>query len=149
MKETYSIEKQKKRLERSRLLSIVLMGIGVVRIVVELMEDANGDWTEWLENMFYPALGLGIFLHATKRLKTIVGSHITFDTEGFSFQSRHIKGEFESYSQVSSVEVKLKIIKIKDQEGKEFVIHMDDYVVYSDRVAIKAKFDEISKKASE
>lgn len=148
MQQTFDVSDQIKKLKRTKLLSFILIGIGVIRLPFMAFGTGFTGIGAIFDYAFFPCLGVGIFVSTQKRIKLIEGSFISFHENGFSFKSRKEEALFETIDALKAIEVKLKTISVTDDSGKAYVIHTEDYNKYAERKAIKERFEEFKNRIS-
>lgn len=147
MKKKFVTEKLEKKLKFIRSISILLIIVGIIKLFFEDYSEFNSFASigSLFDSLVFIILGIIIFLSISKRMTLVSGSYIWFEEDKMSFKSRKLEKKFESFSEINSVDIKLKTIEIYDSNENQLTFYMDDYVDYSDKKEIKLIFLEIQK----
>lgn len=149
MKE-YNVDSKIKKLSRPEIWIILLIILGLIRYLFNAVRNTYSvdEPFKFLDFFSIPSIGIGIILlwNIKLSIKKIRGSFLKLDTESFSFKSRGIEKEFNSLSEIKTIDISIETVGITDNSSKQFVIFLDDYLKDGEQLEIKEYFKEIKEK---
>jgi TctA family transporter len=143
---TEKIESKYKNLKR---LAILLVVLGVISLIISYSGSSRESfriWNYW-DGFFFLFLGVVGYFSMSKRLNVVQGSCISFNQDSVDFKSRNSASSNLPYSEIDDVIIKLKTIEIVTEKG-HFILHLEDYLDYKEKISIKSRWKEIREKLS-
>lgn len=144
----YTVEKKIKKLSRPEGWAIVLIVIGLILLILERWGAIHSfrDLTKILDSLLFPFLGILMLISSSRQIKKIRGSYIKLDADNFSFKSRGIEKDFDSFVELQDIHITLETIKITDTSKNVYLIFLDDYINEGEQKEIKEYFNQIAEK---
>jgi hypothetical protein len=148
MKEKFSTEKLEKKLKNIRIISFLIIAIGVAKLFLEDYSEFNNfaSFGKLADSLIFIVLGFIVYYLLTKQLKKISGSYILFKDKGIELKIRQIEKNFEQVSELKNVNIQLKTIELNPIIGSPIIIYLDDFTEFTDKKAIKERFTQIKNK---
>ena len=148
MKTTFTTEKLEKRIKYTRILSVLMVSVGLLMVILGDFTKVSKLQTIWsiLDGLFFIIMGIATFIPNYKKLKLVSGSFITFykseknNAISFDFKSRDTEGENIQSNDLNSIIVNLKNVELVNNDGSSQIIEMTDYAKFIDKKAIKKMF---------
>jgi hypothetical protein len=141
---TEKLEKKYKNLKR---LAILLAVLGVVSLIISYSgssRDSFRIWNYW-DGLFFLFLGAVGYFTMSKRLSLVTGAYISFNQDSIDFKSRDSESSNIPYSEIDDIKIELKTIELVTEKGR-FILYLEDYLDYKEKVSIKAKLKDVKEK---
>ena len=151
MEKTFTSEKMVKKFKRLKLMSLVLLVVGVALLVTELFAAVpKGTFQTigtFLDNAFIFFIAVYLFYFARNKLKRVTGKRITFNDAGVLLCLNQEEIVFNRENKPKSMAIKLKTIEITTRDNREITITLDDFSTSTiTRREIKEEFKKLNEK---
>ncbi len=141
----YNIDKKIKKVSRPEGWAILGIILGAILLIFERWRAIHSfrDLVSILDSLFFPIIGIVVLIDVSKRLKKIRGSYLNIDADKIAFKSRGVEKEFNDFSEIKSISVKLDTILITENTNSTFTLFLDDYIGNGEQSEIKEYFNNL------